>query len=152
MKRESHSLFAPRSFSRLRSRFGAAVRAPTCIMLLVEDDTDMRDAMSWLLILKVPDCRIVQAEDGEVALEKLRAGLVPCVIVLDLHMPRMDGRGFRSAQRADPALCEIPVVLYSATYDLQEIARELGLGPEQYVRKPFDMGTLLERVRHYCPA
>src|SRR5512140_1028000 len=71
-------------------------------ILLVEDDPDGRACMSALLELE--GYTVVTAVDGAEALERLRNGLQPGLIVLDLMMPGMDGFQFRREQLQDPRL------------------------------------------------
>jgi two-component system OmpR family response regulator len=68
----------------------------------------------------------------------------PDLIVLDLMMPVMDGRTFRARQRERAELCDVPVVVLSATRDIREQAD--GLDPAGVFSKPFDLETLLDAV------
>src|SRR5580765_7790969 len=81
-------------------------------ILLVEDDFDMRDAL--IPILEYAGHHVVGAANGREALEQLRAGPKPSLILLDLMMPVMNGTEFRAEQLRDPALASIPVVVVSA--------------------------------------
>ena len=81
-----------------------------------------------MLLVHSMDVHAVGAENGRVALSRLRAGLRPCLILLDLIMPEMDGLQFREAQLADPELASIPVLVCSvASPDMVVEARKLGL-------------------------
>lgn len=75
-------------------------------ILVVDDDRGVREAMEALLVAE--GFAAVTAEEGQDALDRLRGGLRPCIILLDLMMPKIDGFAFRHAQRADPALTSIP--------------------------------------------
>ncbi|WP_242392110.1 response regulator [Anaeromyxobacter oryzisoli] len=82
-------------------------------VLLVEDDRDLRGALSDLLRLEHLD--VVEARDGLEALHLLRSGEpAPDVILLDLVLPILSGRELRQVQLEDPALAGIPVVLLSS--------------------------------------
>jgi CheY-like chemotaxis protein len=115
-------------------------------ILIVEDDTDLRQALSQ--ILADEGYRVDGAEHGLHALEQLRDGCRPCVILLDLTMPVMNGWQFRDQQRQDPDLAEIPVVVISAGANLSEQIVPLGI--QDYIRKPIQLGQLLATVRRYC--
>ena len=80
-------------------------------VLLIEDHDGTRDAIERLLHLKGYAVRT--ANDGQEALDYLQGGGRACVIVLDVALPRMDGRTFRERQLSDPALAHIPVVIFS---------------------------------------
>ncbi len=114
-------------------------------ILLVEDDHDVREALGETLRDRGYD--VQEATDGQNALEVLRAGLRPGLILLDLMMPRMSGAEFRAVQRADPALSIFPVVLLSADARLHEKAQ--GLAVDGAIRKPIDLDQLfgvIERI------
>jgi CheY-like chemotaxis protein len=115
-------------------------------VLIVEDDTDLRQALSQ--ILADEGYRVDGAEHGLHALEQLRDGCRPCVILLDLTMPVMNGWQFRDQQRQDPDLAEIPVVVISAGANLSEQIVPLGI--QDYIRKPIQLGQLLATVQRYC--
>src|SRR6266496_6722379 len=81
-------------------------------ILLVEDDRSIRDVLR--AILEEEGYAVTTAENGRRALEHLRSGGAPDLIVLDLRMPIMDGWQFRAMQKADPVLATIPVLAVSA--------------------------------------
>jgi CheY-like chemotaxis protein len=116
-------------------------------VMVVDDDTDIRETIEEVLADNhVP---AIGAENGAVALERLRADVEPpCVILLDMMMPVMDGRTFRLAQRDDPTLSNIPVVVLTAHASGERSARELQV--DGFLRKPVDLPTLLDVIRRYC--
>jgi two-component system chemotaxis response regulator CheY len=81
-------------------------------VLLVEDNDDTRGALARLL--RIRGYRVAEARDGQEAWEYLGHGERACVIVLDLVMPRMDGRLFRAKQLEHSELAAIPVVVFTA--------------------------------------
>jgi CheY-like chemotaxis protein len=115
-------------------------------VLIVEDDTDLRQALTQ--ILADEGDRVDGAEHGLSALEQLRDGRRPCLILLDLTMPVMNGWQFRDEQRQDPSLAAIPVVVISAGANLSEQIGSLGI--QDYIRKPIQLGQLLATVQRYC--
>jgi CheY-like chemotaxis protein len=116
-------------------------------ILLVEDDFDVREALAETLRDEgyAVDC----ACDGEEALQYLRGGGAPQLILLDLMMPRMSGSEFRMVQKVDPALGKIPVVLLSADGRMEEKARVLET--DGAIRKPIDLGELLSTIERFRP-
>src|SRR4051812_60385 len=115
-------------------------------ILVVEDDAATRSALQ--LILRAAGYEVACAGDGREALDRLREKRPPCLILLDLMMPVMDGRQFREEQRRDPALAGVPVVLVSADMNLAEKAADLGASG--YLQKPVEIEELLELVRRHC--
>jgi CheY-like chemotaxis protein len=81
------------------------------------------------------------------ALEEMRREPLPCVVLLDLHMPVMDGFGFRAEQVKHPDLMAIPVVLYSGHNDVRAAAKQMGI--EAFFQKPFDITAVLTLVGRY---
>ncbi|HET9157657.1 MAG TPA: response regulator, partial [Myxococcaceae bacterium] len=89
------------------------------------------------------------ARDGAEALGILgRATDLPCLILLDLMMPVMDGVTFREAQRGDPRLASIPVVVLSALRDLP--AHAGSLDAVSILRKPPSVRELVSVLRAHC--
>ena len=111
-------------------------------VLVVEDDVDVATMLAELLAME--GYRVLEARDGREALEQLRAGARPDVILLDLMMPEMNGWQFRQAQLADARFAHVPVVVLSADTATQEKA--LALGVHFGLRKPVDFDRLLEVV------
>ncbi|MFI5364823.1 MAG: response regulator [Candidatus Binatia bacterium] len=121
-------------------------KASVSAVLLVEDDLDIRQSMRSLL--ELDGFKVVTAANGAQALSKLRRGLRPCVILLDLMMPIMDGFEFRKEQMQDEALSVIPVVVYSGHYNPKACAARLGA--TALLQKPLDVDALLKLVENHC--
>jgi CheY-like chemotaxis protein len=117
-------------------------------VLVVEDDDDVREAL--LVLLDNEGVNAVGATDGRDAIERIRAGLRPSLILLDLMMPVMDGERFLRARKADPDLASIPVVVVSAMQRMRVDPEELGV--DDMIPKPVDPLRVLEAVRQYRPA
>jgi CheY-like chemotaxis protein len=114
------------------------------LLLVVDDDRDIRDATSE--ILEEQGYRVVRVENGRAALEYLRAGDPPSLILLDLTMPVMNGWQFRREQQKDPSIQKIPVVLVTANEE-----RQAELIPNDLVlRKPVRVDELLKFVHRFC--
>jgi CheY-like chemotaxis protein/anti-anti-sigma regulatory factor len=114
-------------------------------ILVVDDDDDLRDVLKWLL--EREGYTVTCAADGREALELLRTGGRPALILLDLMMGGMDGWQFRQEQRHDPTIAAIPVVIISATADVPRSAAELGVAG--YLQKPVALYHLLQAVQEH---
>ncbi|HEX9288501.1 MAG TPA: response regulator [Anaeromyxobacteraceae bacterium] len=121
--------------------------AATRSVLVVDDDPDICEVIQT--VLEVHGYRVLTARDGVDALEQLRAGERPSMIILDLMMPRMNGLQFRDEQTRDPALRAIPVLVL--TGDGRADAKAAALGVEG-LRKPVELATLLDAVRRSSSA
>ncbi len=108
-------------------------------ILVIDDDSELRESLALLLALK--GYEVVTARDGREALETLQGGPRPCLIVLDLMMPEMDGLQFRRLLLEDPMLATIPVVLCSGHPTAPHLAKQLGV--VACFEKPFDVQLLL---------
>lgn len=118
-------------------------------ILLVEDDrVDAMTVQRALKELKVMN-RLDVAGDGEEGLAFLRdpANERPCIILLDLNMPRMNGIEFLEAVKQDQALKRIPVVVLTASREEQDKVNSFNLGVAGYMVKPVDYGQFVEVVR-----
>jgi CheY-like chemotaxis protein len=115
-------------------------------VLVVEDDADCREAVG--VMLEAAGYDVVGAENGKIALDRLRDSASPCVIVLDLMMPVMDGWHFRAEQLRDDALATLPVVIMSGAAHVDERAQQLGV--QDYIAKPVEPEQLLDMLGQYC--
>ena len=120
-------------------------------VLIVEDDSDTRQMLATLLATQ--GFHVVSAEDGLEALHLLRtvrrrAPDVPCLVLLDLKMPRLGGQEFRRAQLGDPTVANVPVAVMSGATDLEQRAQ--ALGAVATVAKPINVDVLLDVVNRYC--
>ena len=114
-------------------------------LLLVEDDRDSR--VSVAALLRTRGYYVITAVDGEQAIQLARQRR-PCLILLDVMMPLMDGHEFRQTQLADPVLAHIPIVLMSGHDDVAELAKTLGA--VGYVRKPIIIDDLVKVIDAHC--
>ena len=117
-------------------------------ILLVEDDNV--DAMSVQRALNELEVRneLVRKVDGKKALEYLgtASNEKPCIILLDLNMPKMNGFEFLKILKADDSLKKIPVVVLTTSGDKVDIVESFKLGVAGYVVKPINYKEFVERV------
>ena len=114
-----------------------------CFVLVVEDDEDLCDILAT--ILHESGYSVIIAKNGEEALQRLRTGTCrPCVILLDLWMPVMDGSQFREEQRKDSSLAGIPVVALSGDRASQ------AFDAAAYLSKPVQLNQLVSTVERFC--
>ena len=120
--------------------------SPAKHILFVEDSIALRDPLTALLELK--GFRVGWARNGQEALDYLRQGQGPDLILLDLHLPDMDGWQFRRQQRRDPALAPIPVVVVSGAKHAARSAADLGA--VACLEKPVGFDELIQVVHQHC--
>lgn len=112
-----------------------------CAVLLVEDDDHIREVFAELLSSE--GFAVRTAANGREALALLHQWQ-PDLILLDLDMPEMNGRAFRSEQRRDPQLATIPVIVLSAG-TLAASVEELQAA--EFMAKPCDIEALVAAIR-----
>jgi len=115
-------------------------RASGRTLLIVEDDTDIREALAGLL--EMEGFHVIGCPNGREGLDWLRKSPKPDLILLDLMMPVMDGWQFRVVQKDDPELAIIPVIAVSA----DSTAKAAAIDAEAYLKKPVDYDTLVETI------
>jgi CheY-like chemotaxis protein len=116
-------------------------------ILIVEDDDDIREAMS--AFLEAEGYPVIQARNGDEALLALRSAARRfCLVLLDLFMPVKNGWEFRAEQLDDPAIADVPVVIVSADRSAREKAATLGA--IDCMVKPIDFSRLLHTVASHC--
>ena len=114
-------------------------------ILLVEDDPDIRDSIAD--VLESAGRTVVQAVDGLDALTKLEHLDRPCLILLDLLMPKMDGVEFLDRLKSRPDAPQFPVLVISAHGHATAAEYPGVLGT---LRKPFNVKELLAWVEEHC--
>jgi CheY-like chemotaxis protein len=116
-------------------------------ILIVEDDSALREALAQ--VLSDEGYELFSARDGLEAVNCLKKGNRPDVILLDLSMPVVNGWEFRMFQKRDPELAAIPVILITAGgYTREEVA---WLEPAALIPKPVDLTVLLSVVQRFSP-
>jgi CheY-like chemotaxis protein len=113
-------------------------------VLIVEDDEDVRDFMD--VLLRASGYETMTAANGAIGLEMMEHRR-PCLVLLDLMMPVMDGWTFRKRQLADPALATVPVICLTAMYSPSEVRQQLSV---RCLAKPVDFDQLLKEVSDIC--
>jgi two-component system phosphate regulon response regulator PhoB len=113
-------------------------------VLVVEDDTAIRDMLSFTLKQSNMDCHtVVDAEQG---LEYL-TGTQPDMILLDWMLPGIDGIEFIRRLRANEFLANIPVIMLTAKGESDDMVKGLSVGADDYIAKPFSPVELIARVK-----
>lgn len=116
-------------------------------ILVIDDDKEIRESLSD--VLSDEGYTVVLAENGRDALNFLSStDQLPRLVFLDLMMPILDGQGFRKEQMSNPAISEIPTILFSANGQLDKRALEIGM--TDFLKKPIDLDELLETAAKYC--
>ncbi len=108
--------------------------------LIVEDDDTLRDGFGSVLRLEGHDVRT--AVNGRQALMMMDGEWLPDAIFLDLTMPVMSGWEFRDAQRGDPRLRDIPIIVLSGA----EAVGVDALEPYGHLKKPFRLEDMLDAI------
>ena len=109
-------------------------------IVVVDDDTDLRETLGELLVEEGYETRLF--ENGRVALEFLKDGPEPRLILLDLMMPEMNGWQFREAQLDDERLKGIPVVVMTASRGIDAVP----ISATEILYKPIGLGELIQAV------
>jgi CheY-like chemotaxis protein len=109
-------------------------------IFVVDDDTDLRETIGELLAEQGYATSLFQ--NGRTALDDLRAGTLPALILLDLMMPEMNGWEFREEQLRDGRLRAIPVVVMTASRGFDPEA----LSAAEILYKPVGLAELLDAV------
>ena len=114
-------------------------------ILLVEDSQADAILIQEALRQAAVDNEVERVTDGEAALARLRSDdPLPGLMLLDLNLPRMDGRAVLAEVKSDPRLREIPVIVLTTSSAPADIAFAYGHHANSYVRKPLGLDALIE--------
>jgi CheY-like chemotaxis protein len=113
-------------------------------ILVIDDDPAIRQTFQDVLEIYGYDVKTaVDGGEGIKSLNEMEAP--PCLILLDLMMPGMNGWGFLDFQRENPAYAHVPVIICSA---YSESAKSIGAN--NFLTKPVELSDLVGLVRNYC--
>jgi CheY-like chemotaxis protein len=113
-------------------------------ILVVEDDMDLLQMVKTML---QGVGEITLARDGQEALDLLKNGFRPDVIVTDLMMPRVDGLTLAKTLKNDPNIGNIPLVMLTAKSGPMDMITGINAGARHYVTKPFKAADLIDKVK-----
>ncbi|MGE0145213.1 MAG: response regulator transcription factor [Planctomycetota bacterium] len=117
---------------------------PSAKVLVVDDDPFI--ARSLAFVLRKAGFDVIEARDGESALETIRSQH-PDLVFLDVMMPKIDGFQVVEQVRADPACDGVRIVLLTARGQEADRLRGQAVGADAYVTKPFSPTKILEQAR-----
>jgi len=114
-------------------------------ILIVEDDEAIRSTLKFALELE--GYKVFSAVNGQEGVTVFKTMPKPCVVLLDLMMPVMNGWEFIEVVEKDEELATVPIILVTAFSDQAKTIRAKGI-----VKKPVDWDELVTIVRRWCPA
>jgi DNA-binding response OmpR family regulator len=110
-------------------------------ILIVEDDADLLDVLCFTLRRDGHD--VIAAHDGQAGLQLWRTK-EPRLVLLDVHLPKIDGWQLCKQIRAES---RVPIIMLTAAAEDGDVVKGLNLGADDYIVKPFSPGQLTARVR-----
>lgn len=113
-------------------------------VLVVDDESLTRDLLR--MMLERADFRVMEAEDGVDALEKIREQR-PDAVILDVMMPNMDGFAVCQTLRQEAATADLPVLMLSAKTQPEAVEEGMRAGATRYLPKPISYKDLIRHVK-----
>jgi two-component system, chemotaxis family, sensor histidine kinase and response regulator PixL len=114
------------------------------LVMVVDDSINVRRFVA--LTLERHGYRVEQAKDGQEAIEKIQAGIIPNLVICDLEMPRMDGYGFLANVKAIDQAKHVPVVMLTSRSGQKHRKIAMNLGAAAYYAKPFNEAEMLNTI------
>jgi len=123
------------------------MRSSKPILLVEDDDVDVMTVKRALKDLNIKN-RLVNTANGEEALEYLKnnSNKKPCIILLDLNMPKMNGIEFLQVVKADDTLKKIPVIVLTTSSQQQDIIESFKLSIAGYIVKSVDYAEFTKAI------
>ena len=115
----------------------------TRTVLIIEDDNPVRQFVTWLLELE--GFHILQAVDGDEGLRLAREQMV-ALVLLDFRLPGRDGWSVLEEIKEDTNLCNIPVIVFTASVDVDSQDKALAMGAADYLTKPLSAASLRNSI------
>ena len=117
-------------------------------ILLVEDDEDNRDLVSFVMQHSRLDIDLLTAENGQEAVDIAKKE-IPDLILMDMQMPVMDGFKATEILKADASTKAIPIIAFTAQAKAEDKIRTLQIGCIEHYPKPMDPEELLTVIQKY---
>jgi two-component system, chemotaxis family, chemotaxis protein CheY len=112
-------------------------------VVIADDDDVLREVVQE--VVEEEGYRVVPAHDGEELLRLVPALPHPCLVLLDLKMPKVDGLAFLDRIQGEPEWADVPIILFTAAADVSGHPRAVGV-----LNKPFDLDALLRLLAGHC--
>jgi CheY-like chemotaxis protein len=118
-------------------------------VLIVDDDEDDRAIVNEALGEIDKSIRCVSLVEGSEALDYLKTNMesLPGLVLLDLNMPKMDGKEFLLAVKQDPQLMHIPVTIYTTSRLKEDMEETKVLGASHFISKPTNFNDLMTEIK-----
>jgi len=129
----------------LSKSMAAGIKTPSCIILVVEDNYDMRFFIRSHFEIT---CQVVEASDAKEGWQQV-LNTIPDIIISDIMMPGMDGIEFCRKIKNDERTSHIPVILLTALSSKEHHINGLDAGADDYITKPFDMAILRAKIENH---
>ncbi len=115
------------------------------LAMVIDDSRAMRSILRRIVLELGFDC--VEAADGQEALDKMTAGEVPDVALVDWNMPVLDGLSYVSAVRGNREWRGVTLMMVTTEGEHAQIVRALAAGAHEYVIKPFTPDAIQEKLQ-----
>jgi len=122
------------------------MRSQKPILLLEDDSIDVMTVKRAIQEINITN-ELIIAENGEEGLKLLETGRIPCIIFLDINMPRMNGLEFLKAIRNDNRFRLIPVIIMTTSKEDEDKIASFSLGVSGYMIKPMDYVKFVEIMK-----
>lgn len=122
---------------------------PQHSVFIADDDEDDRLLLQLAFAQHSPECNLIFTEDGLTLLEALaQEPAEPCLIILDLNMPRLNGFEALQQLRHSPLYASVPVVILTTSTQAADRKQAFGLGASEFLTKPLNLTSLGQLVVH----
>ncbi len=145
----AQTVSAAKADTKVVPRLAKRTPPPQAIVLVVDDSRTIRKLVS--MTMTAAGFRVVEAEDGSSAIDRIREIGVPNLILLDVAMPGMDGYELCRLVRRNPDTEKVPVIMLTGKDGFFDKIRGRLAGTNAYLSKPLQPEALMQAVRKHCP-
>lgn len=112
--------------------------------MVIDDSRAMRGILRRMLV--EAGLEVIEAANGREALDRLHAGEMIDVALVDWNMPEMNGLEFVMAVRADPRFADLRLMMVTTETEMHQVVRALEAGANEYVMKPFTVDVVRDKL------
>lgn len=117
---------------------------------LADDDAEDKELLQEAISKACPDILFTLADNGAILLDKLKTNPPPDFIILDINMPRINGKDCLKVIKSKQTTKEIPVMMYSTSSNMKDVEKSFLNGADYYVIKPDTMTALDQLAEEIC--
>jgi two-component system response regulator len=134
----------------IKKTMNTPIKNPEFTILMVDDDRDDQEFVTIAVNMYSPDIKVECVNNGFEAIDFLNSEVEPDLIILDLNMPRKNGKEVLNYIKSEDVLKHIPVVIYTTSNSPEDVNETYKLGANSFLSKPKHFNDVITSINLIC--